>query len=249
MRRLILAALALLAFSLTAQAHIRYHYRGGDIASEYTGYRTASGQLFHPAALTAAHRSLPFGTRVRVTNKRNGRSVVVRINDRGPFVRGRIIDLSPAAARAIGMRGLAHVRLTVLHDTNPFTTLSRLAQTAVYDIARRAVTLPNGRRLEAHSGRGVAMDNPRFVWAKNRGPTPPNLYRLTMRSGRFHGVRALRLVPVDRAAMHGRDGILAHSYLEHRAGASHGCLAIHDYAAFLHAFLAGTVRFVRVVPD
>lgn len=65
----------------------------------------------NPAALTAAHRSLPFGTHVRVTNKKNGRSVVVRISDRGPFVRGRVIDLSPAAARAIGFAGLAPVTL------------------------------------------------------------------------------------------------------------------------------------------
>ena len=67
----------------------------------------------HSGGLTAAHRSLPFGTQVRVTNKRNGRSVVVRISDRGPFVRGRIIDLTPAAARAIGMgNGIAQVEVT-----------------------------------------------------------------------------------------------------------------------------------------
>jgi rare lipoprotein A len=65
----------------------------------------------NPGALTAAHRSLPFGTRVRVTNHHTGRSVVVRINDRGPFVRGRIIDLSPAAARVIGVGGIAQVSL------------------------------------------------------------------------------------------------------------------------------------------
>jgi peptidoglycan lytic transglycosylase len=79
----------------------------------YHGGRTASGERVSPGALTAAHRSLPFGTRVRVTNERNGRSVVVRINDRGPFVRGRIIDLTPAAARAIGMSGLAPVEVNV----------------------------------------------------------------------------------------------------------------------------------------
>ncbi len=64
--------------------------------------------------MTAAHRSLPFGTMVRVTNKRNGRSVVVRIDDRGPFVRGRIIDLTPAAAHALGFSGLAHVTVDVI---------------------------------------------------------------------------------------------------------------------------------------
>ena len=75
----------------------------------YNGEKTASGEHVQSSALTAAHRSLPFGTRVRVTNKRNGRSVIVRINDRGPFVRGRIIDLTPAGARALGFSGLTPV--------------------------------------------------------------------------------------------------------------------------------------------
>jgi rare lipoprotein A len=80
----------------------------------YAGGRTASGERVHSGALTAAHRTLPFGTMVRVTNHRNNKSVVVRINDRGPFVRGRVIDLTPAGARAIGMGGLAPVSLSVV---------------------------------------------------------------------------------------------------------------------------------------
>lgn len=73
------------------------------IASVYTRGPTASGQRFSRGAMTAAHRTLPFGSRVLVTNQRTGRSVVVTINDRGPFIRGRVIDLTPAAARAIGL--------------------------------------------------------------------------------------------------------------------------------------------------
>jgi rare lipoprotein A len=80
----------------------------------YAGRRTASGERVSSGGLTAAHRSLPFGTMVRVTNTRNSKSVVVRINDRGPFVRGRVIDLTPAGARAIGMSGLAPVSLSVV---------------------------------------------------------------------------------------------------------------------------------------
>jgi len=83
------------------------------IASVYSGQRTASGEQMRPDTMTAAHRTLPFGTQVTVLNRRNGRSAVVRINDRGPFVRGRVIDLSPAAARALGIVGLASVSLTV----------------------------------------------------------------------------------------------------------------------------------------
>jgi rare lipoprotein A len=78
--------------------------------------RVASGGWFNPNAMTAAHKTLPFGTRVRVTHLRNGRSVVVRINDRGPFIRGRIIDLSRAAAGVIGMtgQGVARIRMDVI---------------------------------------------------------------------------------------------------------------------------------------
>jgi rare lipoprotein A len=80
----------------------------------YSGELTANGETASPDALTAAHRTLPFGTLVRVTNDLSGRSVVVRINDRGPFVAGRIIDLTPAGAQAIGSDGLAHVSLDIV---------------------------------------------------------------------------------------------------------------------------------------
>ena len=75
---------------------------------------TASGERSRPAVLTAAHKTLPFGTLVEVTNRKNGRSIVVRINDRGPFVAGRVIDLTPAAARALKFDGLAQVTVRVL---------------------------------------------------------------------------------------------------------------------------------------
>jgi rare lipoprotein A len=84
------------------------------VASVYPGGLTANGEHASASGLTAAHRSLPFGTLVRVTDDDNGRSVVVRINDRGPFVKGRVIDLMPAAARALGMDGLAHVTLAIV---------------------------------------------------------------------------------------------------------------------------------------
>jgi rare lipoprotein A len=83
-----------------------------------SGQRSASGARINPAAMTAAHPSLPFGTKVRVTNQSNGRSVVVTINDRGPFVRGRIIDVSTGAADVMGMKGagVARVTLEVVRD-------------------------------------------------------------------------------------------------------------------------------------
>ena len=93
---------------------------GGGVASYYgnelAGNRTASGERFDPGQLTAAHRTLPFGSKVRVTNMSTGDSVIVRINDRGPFHRGRVIDVSHAAAREIGMHrsGTARVKLALL---------------------------------------------------------------------------------------------------------------------------------------
>lgn len=90
-----------------AEGTASYYGRG------FAGRPTANGEIFDPNALTAAHRTLPFGTKILVTNKRNGKQVVVRVNDRGPFIKDRIVDLSEAAAREIGMirSGTARVRL------------------------------------------------------------------------------------------------------------------------------------------
>jgi len=95
--------------SATAEAGIASVYA-------YSGGKTASGERANPGGFTAAHRTLKFGTQVRVTNRRNGRNVVVRINDRGPFVRGRVIDITPAAARALGFSGLASVTLDIAQN-------------------------------------------------------------------------------------------------------------------------------------
>jgi uncharacterized protein YjbI with pentapeptide repeats len=96
--------------SVAGQVTVTASYYGKELA----GRRTASGEKFNPSGMTAAHRTLPFGTRVRVTHPRNGRSVTVRINDRGPFIKGRSIDLSAGAAAAIGMGGTGRVHLKVL---------------------------------------------------------------------------------------------------------------------------------------
>lgn len=99
----------------------------------YQGRPTASGEIYNMYAMTAAHRTLPFGTRVRVNDLDNGRAVEVRINDRGPFIRGRIIDLSYAAAEALGMvgSGTANVRLEIL---NPHVVYGASAAPGVYAV-------------------------------------------------------------------------------------------------------------------
>jgi rare lipoprotein A len=103
-----LVASYLLILTLAQPAHAE-----SGIASvyAYAGGKTASGERANPRAMTAAHRTLPFGSQVEVINQRNGKRATVRINDRGPFVRGRIIDVSPAAAQALGFNGLAPVTI------------------------------------------------------------------------------------------------------------------------------------------
>jgi rare lipoprotein A len=118
-RNIVLIILPLLGTHLTPtrSGHATEKSQSG-VASVYSlssGGGTASGQKLNPGALTAAHRTLPFGTRVRVTNKENGRFVVVTVNDRGPFVKGRIIDLTPAAASALGFAGLTRVAVEVVN--------------------------------------------------------------------------------------------------------------------------------------
>ncbi len=132
--------------------------------------------------------------------------------------------------------------LGVPPDENP-----QLAKTAVYDITARTVYMPDGEKLEAHSGFGEHMDNPRYVRLRMRGVTPPNTYKLTMREALFHGVEAIRMTPDNKAAMFGRDGILVHPYLLGPNGQSNGCVSIKDYPKFLAAFKRGEVDRMIVV--
>jgi hypothetical protein len=130
-------------------------------------------------------------------------------------------------------------------DTN--VRVDATNRTAIYDISAHTVYLPSGRRLEAHSGLGAHMDDIRYVNLRARGPTPPNVYQLTMREELFHGVRAIRLNPVDETRMYGRDGILAHTYMLGPNGQSNGCISFADYNAFLNAFQRGEIDRIVVV--
>ena len=121
------------------------------------------------------------------------------------------------------------------------------SHTAVYDISARAVYLPDGKTLEAHSGLGDLRDDPRYIRVRRRGPTPPNTYDLSLREHLFHGVRAIRLTPVDDDKMFGRDGMLAHTYMLGPDGDSNGCVSFRDYSAFLQAYLSGDVDRLVVV--
>jgi Protein of unknown function (DUF2778) len=122
-------------------------------------------------------------------------------------------------------------------------------QTAVYDISAHAVYLPNGARLEAHSGYGSLMDDIEHVKQRMVGATPPATYDLKPRERLFHGVEALRMIPQDASATFGRTGLLTHSYMLGPNGDSNGCVSIKNYDGFLKAYKDGEFNRLVVVPS
>jgi hypothetical protein len=122
-------------------------------------------------------------------------------------------------------------------------------QTAVYDISAKAVYLPSGIALEAHSGMGGMMDDPDHVDQRMVGATPPATYELKPREKLFHGVRALRMTAVDGTSALGRAGLLTHSYMLGPRGDSNGCVSIRFYDRFLKAYDDGEINRLIVVPS
>jgi rare lipoprotein A len=114
LKRSVSICLKLALIAAAALAPLEAQAQCGRASSYALTSKTASGERMNPKALTAAHRSLPFGTKLRVTNQRNGRSVVVRVNDRGPFIKGRVLDLSKGAAQVLGFVGAGHTKVCML---------------------------------------------------------------------------------------------------------------------------------------
>jgi hypothetical protein len=120
--------------------------------------------------------------------------------------------------------------------------------TAVYDISAKAVYLPDGTTLEAHSGLGNKLDDPSSARVRMLGVTPPHIYELKPREALFHGVPALRLTPIGgEDAIYGRSGLLAHTYMLGPNGDSNGCVSFRDYYAFLDAYKNKGIRKLAVV--
>lgn len=120
--------------------------------------------------------------------------------------------------------------------------------TAVYDITAKTVYLPDGTKLEAHSGLGSNLDDPRSSRVRMRGVTPPHIYNLKPREALFHGVPALRLTPIGgESAIYGRDGLLAHTFMLGPNGDSNGCVSFKDYYAFLDAYRNKGIRKLAVL--
>ncbi|WP_442754801.1 DUF2778 domain-containing protein [Methylocystis sp. JAN1] len=152
-----------------------------------------------------------------------------------------------AYASANDAGGLFGGLRSAVAPANPAARFDRY--TAVYDISARTVYLPNGARLEAHSGLREHLDDPRYVHLRMRGPTPPHVYELAPREALFHGVEALRLNPVGGggAKIYHRAGLLAHTYMLGPNGDSNGCVSFRDYQAFLNAYKRGEIRRLAVV--
>src|ERR1700730_5510716 len=187
-----------------------------------------------------------------------------------PLPRSRPVDASlELASRVPGVQTENRTLLQKLSDLFPARlTLASLAPdgglfreapnlaslgydnvTAVYDISARAVYMPDGSTLEAHSGFGNLMDDPAHVSERNVGATPPNVYDLKPRERLFHGVQALRMIPVGDNDAFGRSGLLTHSYMLGPKGDSNGCVSIKDYEKFLKAFSNGEIKRLVVVPS
>ena len=155
-------------------------------------------------------------------------------------------DSKPASGGFFSMLGRL---FTPVDKQKAAAVLASNPHTAIYDISARAVYMPNGETLEAHSGLGEWLDDPTSFRHKSRGVTPPNTYKISMREKPFHGVQALRLTPTDGAKMYGRDGMLAHTYMLGANGQSNGCVSFRDYDKFLEAYNKGEVDRLIVVPQ
>lgn len=201
------------------------------------------------SALIAVALPIP---RPRMAEGRGARAAPLRARESSTVLREAVAALESTAAPQkkqpfVGLLGYANADDG--GEATAVTALNREIGTAVYDIEAKAVYLPDGETLEAHSGIGAMRDNPAFVNRRNIGPTPPQIYDLTLREALFHGVEAIRLTPTEgENTIFGRDGLLAHSYLHGKRGDSNGCVVFKDYQRFLAAFKSGRIKRMVVVP-
>ncbi len=169
------------------------------------------------------------------------RSLFEKLFGKRPSIFDKLFGASPSGVT------LAYATAGNASDSGGVTAGLYDRQTAVYDISAHKVYLPDGTTLEAHSGLGPRLDDPRYVDERSRGATPPDIYDLRPRETLFHGVQALRLIPEDESKVFGRAGLLAHTYMLGPNGDSNGCVSFKDYEAFLRAYESGQVKRLAVV--
>jgi hypothetical protein len=200
-------------------------------------WRTALIDESRPPASTAV--PLPRSRPVEATLELRANPPATQSEDR--TLLQKFSDLLPGTLASLAPDG------GLLSDGPDLAALGYDNLTAVYDISTHVVYMPNGSKLEAHSGFGNLMDDPGHVNERNIGATPPNVYDLKPRERLFHGVQALRMIPADEKEMLGRSGLLAHSYMLGPNGDSNGCVSIKNYDKFLRAFQNGEIKRLVVV--
>jgi hypothetical protein len=204
--------------------------------SLFVGSVAASTQLFSPSQFPWRFLAKPPVEAVQSDRRGLSSELAVAPKNSGPSLSEPALNYAPPES------GIADNRFA----SNGLSGLDRW--TAVYDISAHMVYLPNGAALEAHSGRGANLDDPRNVHKRMEGATPPHVYELAVREKPFHGVRALRLKPIGgNGYIYGRTGLLAHTYMLGPKGDSNGCVVFKRYDAFLQAFESGEVKRLVVM--
>jgi hypothetical protein len=226
--------------SLTSELEIKFQQAKDRLAQKLQSQDGWVAPMEEPTQSTVAAVPLPRPRPVEAnlelqdspTAQPDNRTLLQKLSDLLP-ARVTLASLSPDGG--------------LLSDGPDLTSLGYDNLTAVYDITARAVYLPNGLKLEAHSGFGNLMDDPAHVGERNAGATPPNVYDLKPRERLFHGVQALRMIPIGGNGTLGRSGLLAHSYMLGANGDSNGCVSIKNYEIFLKAFNSGEIKHLVVV--
>jgi hypothetical protein len=196
------------------------------------------------SAREAARQRRNARTVVAAAPPADNRTFLEKLFGGAPQAGGAQQTSSPALGYAPAEGGVTTAARSIVSMSSPTARYDEY--TAVYDISAHTVYLPNGQRLEAHSGLGSMLDDPRSVTQKMRGATPPTVYALTPREQLFHGVQALRLTPLG-GNVYGRAGLLAHTFMLGPNGDSNGCVSFRNYQAFLQAYQSGVIRRLAVV--
>ena len=202
----------------------------------------------HPVEIKPAAKSA--GTSFRDLTQRAKAAVMsIASNDRQSITEKLWGKQAPSHTSLLSFASAdANITGSIPQNAAPASSPPYDRDTAVYDISAHMVYLPDGSSLEAHSGLGSELDNPRSASIKMRGVTPPHMYELTPREALFHGVPALRLNPIGgEDAIYGRVGLLAHTYMLGPNGDSNGCVSFKDYNAFLNAYRNQGIKKLAVV--
>jgi len=227
--------------SLPSELEIKFQQAKDRLAQKLQSQDWRVAPVEEPAPSSVAAVPLPRSRPVEANLELRGGPLTAQPDNR--TLLQKLSDLLPARITLASLSPDGGL----LRDGPDLTSLGYDNLTAVYDISARTVYMPNGLKLEAHSGFGSLMDDPGHVSERNLGATPPNVYDLKPRERLFHGVQALRMLPVGGSGTLGRSGLLAHSYMLSRNGDSNGCVSIKNYENFLKAFNNGEIKRLVVV--